>query len=934
MAPERVNIRSLRRQMQESVPELQCDPDERIGLAESIYREGKKTFAILILLVEEDYIVKFRQRSFLDDRLPLSNHDAQDVASDVGIRFANQQWELLSETFRAKMWESHHEFGMERILPFVGKPEQVGEGGFGEVVKVKILSSQQEFYPQGSNPVQVIRKRLKSKKITRELNNEKMFLRLLNQLQHPNIIRLLGSYTHREEHYFLFPCVDMDLKRFFEEQNRFGNFRWDFTFYSALRGLSNALSNVHLLRLNQEVHGVDFEAIGYHHDIRPANILVSQHTFLLADFGLGNLKPADAQSQTPFKPGVGDYLAPECGDEDQIFTRAIDVWAFGCLMAETATYMQKGSAGVKEFSNRRRSPARRARWYDRMFYGHDGNAKDEVKEWLKLLADGKSDECLTSSLVALSLQALIGNPDLRPKITHFCERLTFLSMKAHSVAVQHEFTEYLQRNSTSEVRDRTTATNLWFYRERFRAWSHSLALGQTELSTNLRTTLNQIHNKSTNIMANLVHKLEFGKNEKIYKSLTNEHADAQYAFENEIDQLVERLWGLLPATLQRHAQDYWHQAILCTENQGVLEDVHRKLKSRYTVYTITDAMAKMRKIRLKMLQPDSFEGAAEACIIALSDVKSTSNDGRHELGRYKDNVPILVERMRRTPAWDKVHPEQRKLVVGLKAKSLSVAPKPSSLKTLHCIGAFEEIGDNAGYGFVYRYPEGKESDPTTLLQRLVEGRKPETHPFLGDKFQLAFALADFLKEFHTIGWLHENFNSHNVLFWESPTNNDGSGLIISHELRQPYVVGLHKSRPDGSFWQTDGPGKNFEDYQHPEYASAERYRQIFDYYSLGVVLLEIGFWRPLSSWQSKFRDLGLAEVRSELIRICRTRLGVKMGVTYRDVVLRCIDGSLEGGLEESGPDGKAHVLSDGAAALGRFTERVVQPLEKLAVASI
>jgi serine/threonine protein kinase len=133
-----------------------------------------------------------------------------------------------------------------------------------------------------------------------------MFLRLLNQLRHPNIVRLLGSYTHREEHYFLFPCIDMDLKQFFQRHDRFGKFQWDFTFYSALRGLGNALSNTHSLRLNQEAHGVDFEAIKYHYDIRPANILVSQETFLLANFGLGNLKPANAQSLTPLKSELGD----------------------------------------------------------------------------------------------------------------------------------------------------------------------------------------------------------------------------------------------------------------------------------------------------------------------------------------------------------------------------------------------------------------------------------------------------------------------------------------------------------------------------------------------------------------------------------------------------------------------------------------------------
>jgi len=153
--------------------------------------------------------------------------------------------------------------------------------------------------------VQVIRKKLRSKKVTRELENEKMILRLLNQLHHRNIVPLLGSYTHREEHYFLFPCIDMDLKRFFRQQNRFGKFQRDFTFYSALRGLSSALSNTHLLRLNQEAHGVDFEAIGYHHDIRPANILVNGRTFILADFGLVNLKPV----RLPPPPLTGQDLA-------------------------------------------------------------------------------------------------------------------------------------------------------------------------------------------------------------------------------------------------------------------------------------------------------------------------------------------------------------------------------------------------------------------------------------------------------------------------------------------------------------------------------------------------------------------------------------------------------------------------------------------------
>ncbi|KAI1806720.1 kinase-like protein [Daldinia bambusicola] len=959
MATDRITFRSLRHQLrnnrirsesggyfvpnvsiasiltlptiEETILALECSPDDRIGLADRIYNEGRKTFATLILMNEEEYIVKFRDHNLLDKSLPLSEDDAKMVAGNVGIHFTAQQWELLSENFRQKMWENHQEFCKDRVLPFICDSEQVGEGGYGEVVKVNILPSQQAFYPQDASQVQVIRKRLKSKKITREFRNEKMLLRLLNQLQHPNIIRLLGSYTYREEHYFLFPCIDMDLRRFFQRQSRLGNFRHDYTFYSALRGLGSALSNAHSIRLNQEAHGVDFHGIGYHHDIRPANILASQETLLLADFGLGNLKPSGLDSHTPLKSELGDWLAPECVRENDV-TRAIDVWAFGCLIAETATYMQRGAKGVSDFSAGRVSPGRRPRWCDSMFYGLDGNAKTEVKEWLKSLAN-EADCSLISSLVELSLVALIGDVEARPKMTHICHTLTLLSIRAHSVAVQKEFLKHLKHTHT------TTTKNIWFLQRRFLAWDYGLGLSTIELSDTLDTA-NRIHDKSISIMANIVYELETGLQETIEtnESQPNQGIDAQYTFENQLDQLVEGLWDLLPSNMQRRAQDYWHQSILCTDDRATLDGIHQKLKSRYLVYDTADAIAKMRKIRLDMLQPDSFQGAIEACTISLKDLEFTYMGCRHALGRYEGDIPVVVEEMSPTSGWEKIHPDQRKLVIDLKARSLSVDPRPKGLRTMECIGAFERSGNKPSYGLVYRYPEGVQSDPVTLLQRLdfVYGKRktkeyPPLQPILGDKFKLAFALADFLKEFHTIGWLHENFNAKNILFFGSWDDESEDSPTSGGEIRQPYVVGLHKSRPDGSFWQTEGPhiDEDLQDYQHPEYADTGRYRLAFDYYSLGVVLLEIGLWRPLNSWQSKFQNLGMVEVREELLETCRNQLGAKMGGVYRDVTLSCMDGSLETGLDMG--DG---AYSDGVVLLGNFTKRVVEPLEKLAMASI
>lgn len=126
----------------------------------------------------------------------------------------------------------------------------------------------------------------------------------------------------------------MDLKMFLKMKTPFGQFQRTITFYSALEGLASALCNTHELHLEGERHGIDFDGLGYHHDLRPANVLVSSETFILTDFGLSKFKPADLPSQSQWKVGIGDYLAPECMDENfahQNVGRSIDVWAFACM---------------------------------------------------------------------------------------------------------------------------------------------------------------------------------------------------------------------------------------------------------------------------------------------------------------------------------------------------------------------------------------------------------------------------------------------------------------------------------------------------------------------------------------------------------------------------------------------------------------------------
>ena len=130
------------------VEELDCTADERIALSGQVYHEGRRIFAMLILMGEEASIVAFRNHNALDHRLPLGEAYAKEITPDFGISLAREfQWKILPFHFTADMWQHHWEVEKERILPFV-ESEDIAAGGFGDIYKVTIWPSQQDFFPK------------------------------------------------------------------------------------------------------------------------------------------------------------------------------------------------------------------------------------------------------------------------------------------------------------------------------------------------------------------------------------------------------------------------------------------------------------------------------------------------------------------------------------------------------------------------------------------------------------------------------------------------------------------------------------------------------------------------------------------------------------------------------------------------------------------
>jgi serine/threonine protein kinase len=256
-----------------------------------------------------------------------------------------------------------------------------------------------------------IQKEVRLSSVPSSFQREKENLELLHCLKHPNIVELLCSYTTTSrtttpdstgtestvidhKYFFLFPEEALDLQRFLQTPQPYGLFDRKETYYLALQGLASALSNVHNIKINKAVHLVDFERVGSHRDIRPPNILVRPNTFLLADFGLTDFKDVnnDRGSKTVFKAGRGDYIAPECygkAFDRQSVGRTMDIWAFGCILVEIATYMETGSDGLRKFQDTRIGP-----WlppFNNGYFFHERALKPIILDHMSHLQESTGD---------------------------------------------------------------------------------------------------------------------------------------------------------------------------------------------------------------------------------------------------------------------------------------------------------------------------------------------------------------------------------------------------------------------------------------------------------------------------------------------------------------------------------------------------------------
>jgi serine/threonine protein kinase len=266
---------------------------------------------------------------------------------------------------------------------------------------------------------------------------------------------------------------------------------------------------------------------------------------------------------------------------------------------------------------------------------------------------------------------------------------------------------------------------------------------------------------------------------------------------------------------------------------------------------------------------------------------------------------VLVEWSPIHHSWNNMEVQLARKRISKLAKELSIEDRSTSLRTLQSFGVVEhgKSPSDKQFGMLYRLPKhcAVSAKVVSLSMLFPEGTEtpdfPE--PLLGERFELARALAESVYELHASGWLHKGISSHNVIFFTS----DGGNESIT---KAPYLIGFGYSRPDTSIAISLVKSTDLHElYQHPELrknnmerlklgGSRIRYQRTHDLYSLGLVLLEIGLWERISEFMEE--SMNPYEFTSKLLRVCERDLGHRMGLAYSNVVMKCIRGI--GGDEE------------------------------------
>jgi cyclin-dependent kinase 7 len=142
-------------------------------------------------------------------------------------------------------------------------------------------------------------------------------IKLLQELRHPNIVRLLDVFTHRFNLYICFEFAQGDLETLIRDR------RVTFKPADVKSWIQQLLRGLEFLHARWILH----------RDLKPSNLLLGADGMLkLADFGLAR-RWGTPSRMTP-QVVTRWYRPPELLFGARLYSHAVDMWGAGCIFAE------------------------------------------------------------------------------------------------------------------------------------------------------------------------------------------------------------------------------------------------------------------------------------------------------------------------------------------------------------------------------------------------------------------------------------------------------------------------------------------------------------------------------------------------------------------------------------------------------------------------
>ena len=162
---------------------------------------------------------------------------------------------------------------------------------------------------------------------------------IMSVLQHPHVVKLIGSHISRTYSQILMhPVADGNLAQFFEGDREFPlpGITERFMLRRSFSCLASATAYLHSMDIR-------------HGDIKPSNVLIRDGAFYLADFGLSSFDSSDTRGPLKFNAGTTKYSPPEVLNvRGKQTCAAYDVWSLGCLFFEILTFYMRGKEGLED----------------------------------------------------------------------------------------------------------------------------------------------------------------------------------------------------------------------------------------------------------------------------------------------------------------------------------------------------------------------------------------------------------------------------------------------------------------------------------------------------------------------------------------------------------------------------------------------------------